>query len=178
MFFVTSPTPLESDSKLITLDKQPRPDAKGEVEVKARAVRWQMDFADQAMDIRAAISFIAGEPNDEARSRLEKNIGIATSANNAEVAERADILFIGVKPAIVLPALRDLAALANGKLIISLAAGVRLKAMEAVTAGRVMRAMTNTPSAICRAATALARGSRDREVNSAAISTRRRRHLV
>ena len=53
----------ESDSKLITLEKQPRPDAKGEVEVKARAVRWQMDFADQAMDIRAAISFIAGEPN-------------------------------------------------------------------------------------------------------------------
>jgi dipeptidyl aminopeptidase/acylaminoacyl peptidase len=48
---------------LITLEKQPRPDAKGEVEVKARAVRWQMDFADQAMDIRAAISFIAGEPN-------------------------------------------------------------------------------------------------------------------
>ncbi|HEY6168294.1 MAG TPA: alpha/beta fold hydrolase, partial [Verrucomicrobiae bacterium] len=53
----------ESDSKLITLEKQPRPDAKGEVEVKARAVRWQMDFADQAMDVRAAISFVAGDPN-------------------------------------------------------------------------------------------------------------------
>ena len=53
----------ESDSKLITLDKQPRPDAKGEVEVKARAVRWQMDFADQSMDIRAAVSFVAGEPS-------------------------------------------------------------------------------------------------------------------
>lgn len=51
----------ESDSKLITLEKQPRPDAKGEVRVTARAVRWQMDFADQAMDIRAAISFVAGE---------------------------------------------------------------------------------------------------------------------
>lgn len=53
----------ESDSKLITLEPQPRPDAKGEVAVKARAVRWQMDFADQAMDIRAAVSFIVGEPN-------------------------------------------------------------------------------------------------------------------
>ncbi len=52
----------ESDSKLITTEKQPRPDANGNVEVKARAVRWQMDFADQAMDIRAAISFLAGEP--------------------------------------------------------------------------------------------------------------------
>src|ERR1044071_2568523 len=44
----------ESDSKLITLEKQPRPDAKGEVEVKARAVRWQMDFADQVMEIGRA----------------------------------------------------------------------------------------------------------------------------
>ena len=51
----------QSDSKLITVEKQPRPDASGNVEVKARAVRWQMDFADQAMDIRAAIGFVAGE---------------------------------------------------------------------------------------------------------------------
>ncbi|HSH92977.1 MAG TPA: prolyl oligopeptidase family serine peptidase [Roseimicrobium sp.] len=53
----------DSDSKLITVAKQPRPNSKGEVEVNARAVRWQMDFADQAMDIRAAISFVAGESN-------------------------------------------------------------------------------------------------------------------
>lgn len=51
----------ESDSRLMTLDPQPKPDAKGEVTVRARAIRWQMDFADQAMDIRAAISFLAGE---------------------------------------------------------------------------------------------------------------------
>ncbi|MBI5822296.1 MAG: prolyl oligopeptidase family serine peptidase [Verrucomicrobia bacterium] len=53
----------DSDSRLMSLDKQPQPDAKGEVTVRARAIRWQMDFADQAMDIRAAISFLAGEPN-------------------------------------------------------------------------------------------------------------------
>ncbi len=53
----------ESDSKLVTTEKQPRPDAEGNISVKARAVRWQMDFADQAMDIRAAISFVAGEPS-------------------------------------------------------------------------------------------------------------------
>ncbi len=52
----------ESDSRLMSLDKQPVPDAKGEVTVQARAIRWQMDFADQAMDIRAAISFLGGEP--------------------------------------------------------------------------------------------------------------------
>jgi uncharacterized protein len=52
----------ESDSRLMSLDKQPAPDAKSEVTVRARAIRWQMDFADQTMDIRAAISFLAGEP--------------------------------------------------------------------------------------------------------------------
>ncbi len=52
----------ESDPKLMALEKVPAPDEKGEVTVKARAVRWQMDFADQSEDIRAAISFVAGEP--------------------------------------------------------------------------------------------------------------------
>ena len=53
----------ESDSRLMSLDKQPAPDAKSEITIRARAIRWQMDFADQTMDIRAAISFLAGEPN-------------------------------------------------------------------------------------------------------------------
>ncbi len=56
----------ESDSKLMVLEKMPKPDAKNEVTVKARAIRWQMDFADQTGDIRNAISFIAGEPNVDA----------------------------------------------------------------------------------------------------------------
>jgi len=53
----------ESDSKLLMLEPMPAPDEKGEVAVKARAIRWQMDFADQTADIRAAIAFVAGEPN-------------------------------------------------------------------------------------------------------------------
>lgn len=53
----------ESDSKLMLLGPMPEPDGKGEVNVTARAIRWQMDFADQSADIRAAISFVSGEPN-------------------------------------------------------------------------------------------------------------------
>lgn len=53
----------ESESKLLMLEKMPEPDAKGEVTVKARAIRWQMDFQDQTTDIRNAIAFISGEPN-------------------------------------------------------------------------------------------------------------------
>ena len=53
----------ESDSKLLMLEKMPEPDANGMLTVKARAVRWQMDFGDQTTDIRNAIAFMAGEPN-------------------------------------------------------------------------------------------------------------------
>lgn len=56
----------ESESKLQLLEPMPEPDARSEVTVRARAVRWQMDFADQVADIRAAIAFIAGEPNVDA----------------------------------------------------------------------------------------------------------------
>jgi dipeptidyl aminopeptidase/acylaminoacyl peptidase len=53
----------ESDSKLQMLDSMPVPDEKGQVTITGRAIRWQMDFADQAEDIRNAIAFIGGEPN-------------------------------------------------------------------------------------------------------------------
>lgn len=53
----------ESDSKLQMLEPMPSPDGKGEVTVKARAIRWQMDFADQVADIRNALAFVAGDAN-------------------------------------------------------------------------------------------------------------------
>jgi hypothetical protein len=53
----------ESESKLVMLDPMPEPDDKNMLTVKARAVRWQMDFADQTFDIRNAIAFMVGEPN-------------------------------------------------------------------------------------------------------------------
>ena len=60
----------------------------------------------------------------------------------------------------VLPVLRDIAAFIENKQVVSLAAGTRLAAMESAAGGRFMRALTNTPSAICRAATGFARGTR------------------
>jgi pyrroline-5-carboxylate reductase len=59
-----------------------------------------------------------------------------------------------------LPALGDIASLIDGKLVISLAAGIRIASLEKSANARFMRAMTNTPSTVCRAATALARGGR------------------
>ena len=52
----------ESDCKLMMTEPMPKADDKGEVTVRARPVRWQMDLADQTLDIRCAISFLSGEP--------------------------------------------------------------------------------------------------------------------
>jgi pyrroline-5-carboxylate reductase len=103
---------------------------------------------------------IASEPNEAAREALRDEVAISVTPDNAEAAEKADVLLLGVKPSVVLPALSAIAAVAGNKLVISLAAGVRLEAMEKITQARLMRALTNTPSAICRAATAVARGTR------------------
>jgi pyrroline-5-carboxylate reductase len=103
---------------------------------------------------------IASEPNEAAREALRDEVAISVTPENAEAAERADVLLLGVKPSVVLPALSAISAAAGNKLVISLAAGVRLETMEKITQARLMRALTNTPSAICRAATAIARGTR------------------
>src|SRR5213078_244178 len=102
---------------------------------------------------------LVSEPNEATRRILEHELGVSGTAENAEVAEKSEIIFIGVKPSVVVPVLNELAPMLEGKLVVSLAAGVRVTSLEKTAAAHFMRAMTNTPSAICRAATAIARGS-------------------
>jgi pyrroline-5-carboxylate reductase len=102
---------------------------------------------------------IASEPNEQLRAALQE-AGLAVTMDNQEAARAGEIILIGVKPAVVLPVIREIAPLTEGKLVISLAAGVRVRNMESVSGARLMRAMTNTPTAIGRGATAIARGMR------------------
>ncbi len=102
---------------------------------------------------------IASEPNADMRAELERDSGIAVTTENADVARLAATIFLGVKPQMVLPVLRDLGDLGD-RLVVSFAAGIRIDQMESVTAARVMRVMTNTPALIAQAATAIAPGSR------------------
>ena len=52
----------DSESQLMAVGPQPKPDEKGELSIKVKALRWQMNYTDQTEDIRAAISFLSGEP--------------------------------------------------------------------------------------------------------------------
>ncbi|MDP9100388.1 MAG: pyrroline-5-carboxylate reductase [Verrucomicrobiota bacterium] len=108
----------------------------------------------------APSTILVSEPHELTRRTLEKDLGIIGTAENAEVAAKAEIILVGVKPGVLLPMLGEIAPVLERKLVISLAAGVRLQSMEKVAAAHFMRAMTNTPSAVCHAATALARGGR------------------
>jgi len=103
---------------------------------------------------------IASEPNEQTRAALQKESGVSVTAENVEIAKKAEVIFIGVKPAMVLPVLREPSANLQNKVVISLAGGVRISSMEKSANARFMRALTNTPSAVCRAATGIARGSR------------------
>ena len=103
---------------------------------------------------------ILSEPQEVPRRALREELGIFVTAENAEVAEQAEVILIGVKPGVVLDVVAGIAAPTQDKFVISLAAGVRVASMEEKGKARFMRAMTNTPAAVCQAATAIARGSR------------------
>jgi len=103
---------------------------------------------------------MASEPDAEVRVALEDETGISTTTDNMEVATSAETILVAVKPGVVLPAIREIASALKNKLVISLAAGTRLGMMEKAAGARFMRVMTNTPSAIGRAATGLATGAR------------------
>ena len=103
---------------------------------------------------------IASEPNEELRAAWERETGICVTSDNNKAAQSAATVLIGVKPAIVVPVIREAASALAGKLVISLAAGTRLASMEAESEARFMRVMTNIPSALGEGASALARGSR------------------
>ena len=50
---------------------------------------------------------IASEPFDETRNKLKAETGVNVTTANTEVAEKAETIFIGVKPGVVLTALRE-----------------------------------------------------------------------
>ena len=57
----------ESESQLMAAEPQPRPDEKGELTIRVKALRWQMNYTDQTEDIRAVISFLAGDSTVDAQ---------------------------------------------------------------------------------------------------------------
>ncbi|HET9856307.1 MAG TPA: NAD(P)-binding domain-containing protein, partial [Chthoniobacterales bacterium] len=66
-------------------------------------------------------AIIASEPNEQTRTALQRDAGVHLTAENAEVGEKSEVIFVGVKPAMVLPVLRELSDKLQNKVVISLA---------------------------------------------------------
>jgi len=92
---------------------------------------------------------------------LSAQFGVEVITDNLEAAERADVILIGVKP-IQVPALIETIkpALSGEKLVLSFAASVTTKSIEAASGIdlAVIRAMPNTPAMLAAGITALCAG--------------------
>jgi pyrroline-5-carboxylate reductase len=103
-------------------------------------------------------SDVKGERLDELRDKY----GVHTTTVNEDLARWADVIVIAVKPQIVDRILGALSASLNeSDLVISIAAGVPIEALEARLPGgaRVVRAMPNTAAIALAGATAIAPGA-------------------
>src|SRR5437868_8334456 len=97
-----------------------------------------------------------------------------SGGSNADVARQSDVVVLAVKPQILDQVLRQLTGeLTRDKLIISVAAGVPIAAIERRLHPpmRVVRAMPNTPATVGAAATALALGEHATDADLAAAKT-------
>lgn len=106
----------------------------------------------------------ASGPRQERMRELRESYGIDATTDNAKPA-KAGIVVLSVKPQILSRVLDEVAGAINpDALVISIAAGVPVAAIQARLAGgtRVVRAMPNTPALVDAAATAIAGGEHAR----------------
>lgn len=108
-------------------------------------------------------SQIHGGDVDTSRLKtLRKRYGIRTCAHNSEVFQASDVVFLSVKPYQIQSVLNDVKGVINdGHLIISIAAGVPLQAMESILdQGRFVRVMPNMPCLVSAGMSVFSLGSR------------------
>jgi len=93
---------------------------------------------------------IVAGPSALQNHRFQK-LGIQITCNNTDAVYMADWVFLSVKPKVVLEVLKEICQIINGKVVVSLAAGVCMAKLKK-HAGRVhiARIMPNMPIAINR----------------------------
>ena len=105
---------------------------------------------------------VASDVKEERLRELKEAHGIHVTSDNGELVRTCDVVVLAVKPQVIDKVLDVVAKeLKSETLIISIAAGVPLTALEArLPAGaRVVRAMPNTPATSLAGATAIAAGT-------------------
>jgi pyrroline-5-carboxylate reductase len=97
-----------------------------------------------------AQSISAADPFPASLERLQEIAAVAVSSDNAEAVAEADVVILAVKPQVMAAATDSIAAAtqANGAVVISIAAGITIAAMQSrLGAGAaIVRCMPNTPA--------------------------------
>jgi pyrroline-5-carboxylate reductase len=103
---------------------------------------------------------VGSDPRRDRAAELGERYAIRTTHDNVEVARQADILILAIKPQVMERVLEEIGSEIHAHaLVISIAAGVPLSAIEArLPQARVIRTMPNTPALVGAAATAIAVG--------------------
>ncbi len=105
---------------------------------------------------------VCADRRAERGPELVQRYGVQFTPSNVEAARRADVVVLSVKPQIMSGVLAEIApALDDRKLVISIAAGVPVAAIERKLGHgvRVVRTMPNTPALVGAGATALCAGA-------------------
>jgi pyrroline-5-carboxylate reductase len=103
----------------------------------------------------------------DAISSAVDELGVRGAGSNVEVVNQSDTVLLCVKPQ-TFPAMLAEIADTSGRLLISIAAGIRLDTMERATGGRhrLVRVMPNTPALVGRGASAYALGTSATEADA------------
>ncbi|MBD3387876.1 MAG: pyrroline-5-carboxylate reductase [Candidatus Altiarchaeales archaeon] len=108
---------------------------------------------------------------DKDPDALEK-AGVASKYSAFEVVQESDVVFLCVKPKDMEDVLDEIEDIAGSRLIVSIAAGVKTKAIEKrLKEARVIRVMPNTPAVIYELAAAYCLGKRAGEEDSVLVGS-------
>jgi pyrroline-5-carboxylate reductase len=108
-----------------------------------------------------AANILCSDTNERQLERIQNKYQVGTTTDNVEVVKKSDIVIYAIKPQIMAGVLKETADHLNmDKLIISVAAGVPLAAIESMLDKdlRLIRVMPNVPVAVREGATAVAAG--------------------
>jgi pyrroline-5-carboxylate reductase len=114
-----------------------------------------------AAKLMAPHDMLVSDVREDRLTFLRDAYAVQTALSNPEVAEKAEIVVLSVKPQIMGEVLDGLIDVVNGgKLLVSIAAGVTTTTIADRFPGavRVIRVMPNTPALVLEGASALTRG--------------------
>ena len=104
-------------------------------------------------------AILGTDPDPGRREDLHARYGVAVGEDNAAAAAKADAVILAVKPQALLQVLAGIAPVLRqrGTLVVSIAAGIRISALESLLGGDqpIVRVMPNTPALIQAGASAL-----------------------